>query len=264
MSYPNFTINAYFTENYGLGTKPSVTSLNKKPFVIGILLTLVCLILTFVVHFAFILAAALLCFLLVVLPILKVNKSKGIQKAWLDKYNHCRTTWDAKYDEFVTKTITELNLLDRSIDKLGLDPDEAKNALVKPFSIHGKKYDGYYRVGIDGQLRTDKYEITYLHFTENQVCIYVIKIQLTDSTKKSEDTQEFFYTDIVSVSTSTESTSLAQGKAIGGKKLETVETECFKLTVPGEKMSFAFTASDSVVQSVNGMKTLIRQKKMTK
>ena len=76
--------------------------------------------------------------------------------------------------------------------------------------------------------------------------------------KKSESTDEFFYKDVTSFSTSSE-TETAHG--LGDEKFE-VESNKFKMVVPGDKI---FVSMDGVADSeqiIQAMKQKLREKKM--
>ena len=79
-----------------------------------------------------------------------------------------------------------------------------------------------------------------------------------DEDKKNESTDEFFYKDVTSFSTSSE-TETAHG--LSDNKFE-VETNKFCMVVPGDKL---FVSMDGVTDSeaiIQAMKQKLREKKM--
>lgn len=79
-----------------------------------------------------------------------------------------------------------------------------------------------------------------------------------DEDKKNESTDEFFYKDVTSFSTSSE-TEIARG--LGYQKFE-VETNRFCMVVPGDKL---YVPMDGVADSetiIQAMKQKLREKKM--
>ena len=79
-----------------------------------------------------------------------------------------------------------------------------------------------------------------------------------DEDKKTESTDEFFYKDVTSFSTSSES---EQAHGLGDQKFE-VESNKFKMVVPGDQI---FVSMDGVADSENiiqAMKQKLREKKM--
>ena len=267
----NFNINSYFSRNYGLGDKPQVTQIKwfQKSRVIATLIAIALLATAGAIGLVAVIAVALIFYLP---PILKSNKEKQAAEEWQNNYNIRRNTWDAEYDKFYANRVAKLNPKRAAILKLGLNlnPDiideEKRTAQEKakypqaPFPIRGRLYDGWYRCGKDGVYRTDSNEITWIFFSCDQIFLYTIKFKLTEDGKKRENTQEFFYDDVVSVSIGTTSTELKKSNGFGTNE-ESIETEEFRLVVPGDKMTFAFTSDNETNKSVQGMKNAIRAKK---
>ena len=258
METPQFNIQRYFTNNFGLGKKPAVNKLKLKAA--PVVIALVCLVLTFAVHPACIIGTLLLGFYGAGLPLMNKMKEQKAADEWTEKYNYCRDNWDAEYDKFLKQVVDNINPKKKGMDRLGIDEDQVKE--VEPFAIRGNDWKTNWRRGKDGIYRTNGYELSWLYFSDTQIYIYTVKFKLSEPTKLTEDTQEFFYTDIVSVAVNTESTTLSGSSGDG--KDESINTEAFRLVVPGDKLSFAFTSNEFINTSVNGMKNLIRQKKMTK
>lgn len=270
----SFNINSYFTRNYNLGDKPAVSKFTIKP--LHVLLILACLVLAFVVHIAVIIGALLFGFLWIGLPAMKIGKEKKAADEWQNNFNIRSQTWDAEFDKFYAARVAKLNPKKAAILKLGLElnpdivdendrtPEELKKFPQKPFPLRGSRYDSYYRFCKDGNVRTDAQEITWLFFGEDQIYIYTVQFKLTEDSKKKESTQEFFYTDIVSVSISTNTVELNEKKGFGSGKEESIETESFTLVVPGDKMYFAFTSDEESNEAIQGMKNTIRSLKKPK
>lgn len=266
----NFNIKSYFAANFGLGNKPTVSKSNFKLNIKHVIALIIAVVLLFVKAIIGILAVALVGGIFIALPIIKeknkINQEKKALEDWQNNYNYRYNNWDAEYDKFCQKVIADLNARERGMKKIGLDEASLKESdredaayVAEPFSITGKRYTGYYRWGKDGVSRTDDHEITWLYFSKEQLYIYTVQFKLTDLTRKTENTLEFFYSDIVSVSTG--SKTVDTNNAVDGGKISTVESEEFKLVVPGDKLSFAFTTTEFVSRSVQGMKNLIRIKK---
>ena len=148
------------------------------------------------------------------------------------------------------------------MSKIGISEEQLAD--VEPFFIYGSILSGaqdWFRTDASGVIRADHNEITWLFFSKDQVYLYNIKFRLT-TPKKTETTQEFFYTDIVSVTIGSESTSVDSRNCVDGLSSSAIEVEKFKLIVPGDKMSFAFTSNDGVSGSIQAMKNKIRDKKV--
>lgn len=253
-----FNVNDYFTENFGLGIKPSVPKMNVKMLVIGVIILIAGIALGIVVHMAIMLLSAI-GVVLIIIPIIKNNAARKKANEWQKNFNERYQKWDGELDKFYNKTVSSMNVKQTAMTKIGIDEEDVKE--VAPFSIHGQTYDGWYRFGADGNIRTDDREITWLFFSKDQVYLYTVSFSLTGKTRKIENTQEFFYSDIVSVSTGSVSKTLNTKKSAGGSKEETIEAEEFRLVVPGDKISFAFTSNNEISRSVQAMKNKIREKK---
>lgn len=249
-----FNINDYFTRNYNLGDKPSVSKF-KLTFK-QILLLLISVVLIFVFAPVGLILTAIFGLVLIGLPMMKIAKEKKAAEEWQTNYNTRRNTWDAEFDKLFQEKLNKLNPKATGMNKVGVIEDDFQ---ADPFYISGKKYDSYYRYGKDGVARTNHNEITWLFFTKDQVLIYTLNFKMTED-KKTENTQEFFYSDIVSVSTGTTSVEVQKGNAID-RNDDSIEAEEFRLVVPGDKMCFAFTSNEAVSKSIQGMKNLIRTKK---
>ncbi len=96
-----------------------------------------------------------------------------------------------------------------------------------------------------------------MFFSSTQVYIYRHTFNL-DEDKKNESTDEFFYKDVTSFSTSSE-TETAHG--LGDKKFE-VETNKFCMVVPGDKMYVSMDGVEDSETIIQAMKQKLREKKM--
>lgn len=157
---------------------------------------------------------------------------------------------DAAYDALV-QSITRFSK-DDALAKLGLDESEVTEAA--PVCISGYSFDGaeHVKLGADNKWRSNRFETWYMFFSSNEVhcCKKTIK---TTADWKTESTDVYFYKDIVSVSTTSES------KTVLNKK---IDYDCFVLTTAG---GTAFKVSlkdvDDAQRSVNAMRSLLRAKK---
>ena len=166
---------------------------------------------------------------------------------------------DASIDAAASGAIQ--NIKDKALKKLGLDADQVTE--IDPII-----FEGYYfrnlntqflvRKGKDGLLRSSNYQVTVFFFSGEQVYCYEYMFSLI-AKEQREATDEYFYRDIVSISTVSEDVKFLL------KKLSQIRTvEQFKLTTTGgTSISAAIKVNDSSVErSINGMKQLLRNKKM--
>jgi hypothetical protein len=168
-----------------------------------------------------------------------------------------------------------------AMNKLGLDEEEIKEA--EPIIVHGYKtvgckrgdyvaIDTLYKLGKDGVLRTSNYQATVFFFSKDQVHSFTRDFSLIDD-EKFDGTEEYFYRDIVSVSTEQGKLDVAMGSAalalMQGKSARNIPTkkvnyECFNLTTSGGTNMLGFfkkTDSDNVSRSINAMRNLLKTKK---
>ena len=163
---------------------------------------------------------------------------------------------DADIDAAVNSQLA--NLKTRALKKLGLDEDEVNE--IAPISFDGYVYTGAASIkeGKDGKYRSNKYQAVMFFFSSNEVHCYTYDFSITESGQK-ESTDVYFYKDIVSVSTQTDGTEYSVGKGKSSK----FDYESFKLTTTGgTSISCSVRNIDDAQRSINGMRTLIKSKKM--
>lgn len=284
-----FNITSYFSSRYGLPPKPTVSKptfkISRKQ-IFPIFFALVLIVIGFSsdltpLTLIGIGVIALVAAFGIAMPIARDNTRISNEKKavtdWENNYNIRRTTWDSEFDKHYYKKLSEMKIYESAISKLGLNIDpsierktdswreateQAKNYPQIPFSIHDNKYDNAYRQGSDGKWRSSSHEITWIFFGKDQVYLYTVKFDILNS-KKIENTLEFFYEDIVSVSITTNSVEI--NKALSNnEKVSIIETEQFVLTVPGDKINLAFTSDSEINEQIQAMKSTIREKKKSK
>lgn len=158
---------------------------------------------------------------------------------------------DAEYDKAVQSVLEFLK--EQALEKLGVDEDEVSE--IKPILFGGYDYSNYTLIkqGKDGIWRTNKYEVVYLFFSQNEVHCYTLDFSTSES-KTRESTDVYFYKDVVSVSTCSKSVKIEGYE---------YEYEMFKLVTAG---GTALEVSLNDVEknsrnSINAMRQLLREKK---
>lgn len=157
---------------------------------------------------------------------------------------------DAEYDASVSSMLS--NMQAKALNKLGVDEDEVKE--IAPISFDGYVYKGATEAkkGEDGLWRTNKYESVMLFFSEHEVHCYTYNFDTT-SQKQTEATDVYFYKDIVSVSTASDSIQV-----LG----QNVDYEYFKLTTAGgTALSVSLRDVNNAQRSINAMRALLKTKK---
>lgn len=166
---------------------------------------------------------------------------------------------DEEMDAIVQKQVDLA--LDKGYKKLGVDPDEVN--LINPIIIQGPKFSRIgkpylSKLGKDGYVRSSNHDIMTFFFSEQQVYFYKFSFSFIED-ERNESTDEYFYRDVVSVSTSETATTYFDSRT---KKEETFNLEIFKLTTSGAtSMECAIRDSSSIEAQIRGMKNLLREKK---
>lgn len=162
---------------------------------------------------------------------------------------------DAEIDAAVASQLVDLKA--RALRKLGIDEDEVKE--IAPITFDGYEYNNtMIKQGKDGLYRSNKYKVVMFFFSSNEVYCFTYNFSLTESGQK-ESTDVYFYKDIVSVSTETDGSR----SSIGQGKVSRFDYEYFKLTTTGgTSISCTVSNIDNAQRSINGMRSLIKSKKM--
>ena len=161
---------------------------------------------------------------------------------------------DAQIDALLNENLHSLQ--DRALNQLGLDPSQV--ALADPIAI------GYYtfggsgaRKGADGLWRSKKGEGAVFFFSQDQVHTFKNSFTLNHPENQTISTDEYFYRDVVSVST--QSTTLSLGT---GKEKSDIQVDTIKLTTTGgTSVSCSIRDSSSAQKSIQGARALIADKK---
>lgn len=162
---------------------------------------------------------------------------------------------DEEIDSAVTSQLKDMKA--RALRKLGVDEDEVNE--IVPITFDGYVYNkALIKMGKDGKYRSNKYQAVMFFFSSNEVHCFTYDFSITESSQR-ESTDVYFYKDIVSVSTQTEGTEYSVGKG----KSSQFDYEYFKLTTTGgTSISCSVRNIDDAQRSINGMRSLIKSKKM--
>ena len=163
---------------------------------------------------------------------------------------------DDEYSQMVIKKRDSLNLRAKALNKIGLDEDEVNE--IPPALFEGYVFkNAFAKKRANGNWVSSAYQVAWLFFSSTQIYVYRYTFNM-DEDKKQESTDEFFYKDVTSFSTSSETETAHR---LGDDKFE-VETNKFKMVVPGDKI---FVSMDGVSNSediIQAMKQKLREKKM--
>jgi len=170
---------------------------------------------------------------------------------------------DGDYDEMLREKVNSLNFKQKALGRIGLDEDQLKE--IPPVYMYGIHLgDGAYsRVGKDGFLRSSKYDIAWLFFSNTQVYMYTYVLDMQSDSKK-ERAEEYFYKDVVSFSTYSESIESNKPSGCMGNDFVKVtkDIDIFSMSVTsGEKFVVSTTGVPDAERAVSAMKQKLREKK---
>jgi hypothetical protein len=168
----------------------------------------------------------------------------------------------------VMRKLEGLKLKDKALSKIGLDIDQVNE--ISPVNFDGFYFDNVFAKKIaDGSYVSTTFESTWIFFSNAQIYFYTCRFCM-DEDKKKEETQEYFYKDVTSLSTSTTEEKPKElievkGGFFGQTKEtiveKTIESTKFKLVVPGDSMIVSMTGNDKNEKIVQAMKQKLREKK---
>lgn len=164
---------------------------------------------------------------------------------------------DDEYIALVHKKRDSLNLKQKALSKIGLDEEELKE--IPPIMFEGFTFkNAWSKRRANGNWVSSAYQVSWLFFSSTEVYIYQYTMNM-DEDKKSESTEEYFYRDVTSFNTRTETEN---AKDIHGNKIE-VESNKFAIIVPGATLCVALDDTNGDFEAaIQGMKQKLREKKM--
>lgn len=174
-----------------------------------------------------------------------------VGSVFVRKNTNSKIVTDQDYEAQIANNL--VGLRERAMNKLGLDEDEVNE--IEPIKLDGFRYGngGELKIGKDGLYRSSKYEAIMLFFSQNEVHIYKWMFDTLEKEQR-ESTEVYFYKDVVSVSTQTDTIE------VGSTKLD---NESFKLTTTGGTyVSVSIRDAEHAQRSINAMRALIKNKKM--
>ncbi len=176
-----------------------------------------------------------------------------------------------EYIEYVQKTVSDLDLKQRALNKIGLDESQISEippVILSGFNLRG---DDVYLQGEAVDENTFRYVsniyyVTYIFFSATQLYTYSYTLD-TISDNVIEFTRDFFYTDITCITTEHEVEERIL--PIKGKgcipKMKYVhanrEWDTLKIVVPNDYYSFTSRTTETIEQSIQAAKAMIREKK---
>ena len=163
---------------------------------------------------------------------------------------------DDEFMQIVRNKRDSLDLYKKAINKIGIDEDEL--AEMPPVCFEGFFFkEAWAKKTKSGDFVSSCYQVSWIFFSSDQIYLYQYIIYL-DEDKKKESTEEYFYTDVTSFATRSETES---AKNNAGEKWE-VETNKFAMIVPGATLTVAVEDSaGDFEEAIKRMKHKLREKK---
>ncbi|HOZ95693.1 MAG TPA: hypothetical protein PLS07_09675 [Niabella sp.] len=161
---------------------------------------------------------------------------------------------DAEYDNLVANKAGQTDFKQKALNKIGVDESEVRE--IEPVNFQWYDFDNstYDKKGADNIWRSSAYEITWMFFSGSQIMVYQYLFHM-DKSEVKENTEEYFYKDVVSFSTRTGTVQSKTGNA-------QINTNVFRINLPGDNFETAIRSSDdSVERVIQGMKAKLREKK---
>lgn len=168
---------------------------------------------------------------------------------------------DEEYEEMLRNALSKFDFKKKALDKIGLDESELQE--IKPVNFNGWVADKttYGRLGKDHKWRYSAYQVSWLFFSSSQVYFYQYTLYM-DCDEKKEITNEYFYRDITSFNTSSDTVEVRYYDAKKKQDiLKNVDSTRFCLAVPGDKMYCAMEQNEASERAVQAMKSKLREKK---
>lgn len=157
---------------------------------------------------------------------------------------------DKQMDEWLEEDLRMLT--DKSLNKMGTEKEELVSESVQVtgplWNISGA--DFLYRKGKDGVLRFSPVGVNIISFTQDQLLGYMCALDRTTGKALNESTDEYFYKDVVSVTTKTESKTV-QIKGIKGS-VQMNAAEMFTLATSGTSQFSVFLRDPTLIQIMGG------------
>lgn len=170
-----------------------------------------------------------------------------------------------KYNEYVQQKCNGLDLKNRALAKIGLDPSQVQE--IPPIVLSSYVYDDDCLIRVDNTTAvSSQFSITWIFFSSTQMYTYQFVFDTT-SDNTWEYTNDFFYTDVTCFRTQRElkeKIEVTPGKGCLSK--EKVDknhyvVDTLELIVPGASYRFSLRNSETVEQSIQAAKAMVREKK---
>lgn len=156
---------------------------------------------------------------------------------------------DQQMDEWLEEDLKDLTK--KALNKLGVDETELVSESVQVtgprlWDVGGA--DVLFKKGKDNILRFTPIDVDIINFGQNQLLVYNCAFDFTTGNALNERTDEYFYKDIVSVATKTESKT-AQ---IRNRQIQLNDAEVFTLTTSGGTYISILLRDPTLIKKMGG------------
>lgn len=156
---------------------------------------------------------------------------------------------DSQIDSWLEEDLKILNK--KALNKLGVDESEVVGDAVeitgpRVYNLGGAGWA--FKKGNDNILRFTPVDVCLINFTQNQLVSYTCALDLTTGNSLNESTDEYFYKDVVSVATKTESKT----SNINGQNVQLNAAETFSLTTSGGTSISVVLSDPSLIEQMGG------------
>ncbi|MBQ9762652.1 MAG: hypothetical protein IJV82_06225 [Oscillospiraceae bacterium] len=173
-----------------------------------------------------------------------------------------------EYIAIVQRRCQSMNLQARALQKIGLDPSQVQE--IPPVMLSSFVYDDDCLIRVDNNIAvSSQYSITWIYFSATQMYTYKYIFDTT-SDNTWEFTKDFFYTDITCFSTLRavkEKIDVTAGKGCMSSEEVTKNhyvVDTLEIIVPGANYSFSLRNSETIEQSIQAAKAMVREKKYSR
>ena len=143
-----------------------------------------------------------------------------------------------------------------SWERLGIVPEQVD--LIEPVVLESPRFNlGPNARGKDGKVRAAVKEVIILYFSDSQVFEYRCVADVRNPTGTKESTAEYFYRDVNSIETSTETVSVDTDE---GPSTATLDVVSLKIA-GGRDYTVKSYSNPGFATSMRGMRALIQQKR---
>ena len=173
------------------------------------------------------------------------------------------------YCAHVQNIVDGLNLKQRAIEKIGLDESQISEIPPIHLASFARGNDLYIKTNEDySKYVTNKYSVTWIFFSATQLYTYTYIFDTT-SDNTVEYTRDFFYSDITCIRTEHEvEEAIYEAQQMGCLKKKDSKFihnnrhwDTLQITVPNDSYSFCCRTTDTLEQSIQAAKAMIREKK---